>query len=222
MGTAQAHIQEKHALAAEANIAVWARLRAMTPGQPPPDMAAETLSLLTAARDGDRDALDRLFARYVPGLRQWASGRLPLWARDLGDTHDLVQDTVFQVFKKLDGFEYRGEGALKAYLRRALMNRLRNEIRRARARPISEELDSSLEDQARSPVAAAIDAQKLARYEAALARLTPDERELVVARLELGMTYQEIGERLHKPSTDAARMAVVRAIVRLSEEMPGE
>jgi RNA polymerase sigma-70 factor (ECF subfamily) len=191
----------------------------MTPGQPPPDLAAETLSLLTAARDGDADALDRLFAKYLPGLRHWASGRLPAWARDLGDTHDLVQETVIQVFRKLDGFEYRGEGALKAYLRRALMNRLRNEIRRARARPAAVELDTNIEDRAPSPVSLAIDAQKLARYEAALSQLRPEERELVIARLELGMTYQEIATRLGKPSMDAARMGVVRALVRLSEEM---
>ena len=185
----------------------------------PPDNATETLHLLTAARSGDADALDRLFARYVPGLRQWASGRLPTWARDLGDTHDLVQETVLQVFRKLEGFEYRGEGALKAYLRRALMNRLRNEIRRARARPIAEELDSALEDPAPSPVAAAMDSQALASYDVALAKLRPEEREVIVARLELGMTYQEIADRLGKPSMDAARMAVARALVRLSEEM---
>ena len=185
------------------------------------DEAAETLSLLLAARDGEAEALDRLFARYVPGLRQWASGRLPTWARDLSDTQDLVQETVFQVFRRLDGFEYRGEGALKAYLRRALMNRLRNEIRRVRARPVSDTLDSGIEDPARSPVALAIDAQQLQRYDEALSRLRPEERELVVARLELGMTYQEIADRLGRPSVDAARMAVVRALVRLSEEVNG-
>ena len=107
--------------------------------------ADSTLHLLTAVRAGDEDALERLFARYVPKLRDWASGRLPRWARDISDTHDLVQETVFRVFKKLEGFEYRGEGALRAYLRPALMNRIRNEIRSARRRPAGEKLDSELE-----------------------------------------------------------------------------
>lgn len=185
-----------------------------------PDLAADsTLQLLTAARSGDTAALDRLFTRYIPGLRRWASGRLPSWARDLSDTHDLVQETVFQVFRRLDGFEYRGEGALLAYLRHGLMNRIRNEIRRARSRPAGTALDSGIEDRGPSPVDATIGAVALERYEAALSRLRPAEREVVVARVELGMTYLEIAQALNKPSTDAARMAVIRALVRLSEEM---
>ena len=174
---------------------------------------------MTAARAGDAEALDRLFARYVPSLQGWARGRLPNWARDISDTHDLVQETVLQVFKKLEGFEYRGKGALLAYLRQALMNRIRNAIRAARTRPAGEAIDSAVEDRGTSPVDAAIGAQALEQYEEALGRLRPDEREFIVARVELGMTYAEIAEALSRPSTDAARMGVVRALVRLSEEM---
>jgi RNA polymerase sigma-70 factor (ECF subfamily) len=181
--------------------------------------ADTTLHLLTAARAGDAEALDRLFGRYIPGLRRWASGRLPGWARDISDTHDLVQETVVQVFRKLEGFEYRGEGALQAYLRQGLMNRIRNEIRRARSKPASDVLDSGVEDRAPSPVDVAIGQEALERYDAALGRLRADERELIVARVELGLTYHEVAEVLGKPSNDAARMAVARALVRLSEEM---
>jgi RNA polymerase sigma-70 factor, ECF subfamily len=186
------------------------------------DNADSTLHLLTAVRAGDEDALERLFARYVPQLRQWASGRLPRWARDISDTHDLVQETVFRVFRKLEGFEYRGEGALRAYLRQALMNRIRNEIRNARRRPAGEELDSAVEDPGTSPVDAAIGEQAVAQYEAALNRLKPEERELIIARVELGLTYQEMVTMLGRPSPDAARMAVARALVRLTKEMGRE
>ena len=182
------------------------------------DEAASTLDLLTAARGGDPAALDRLFARYIPGLRQWASGRLPAWARDLSDTHDLVQETVFRVFRNLERFEYRGEGALKAYLRHALMNRLRNELRRAAARP-EDALDTGVAEQAVSPGDLAFDAEVRERYEAALGRLSDAEREILIARMELGLTYQEIATVLKRPSADAVRMTIGRALVRLSEEM---
>ena len=187
-------------------------------GQDPPQLEA-TITLLSLARAGDTAALNRLFDRYLPDLRRWASGRLPRWARDLADTQDLVQETLLQVFKRIDGFEYRGEGAFRAYLRQAVMNRLRNEIRRVDRRPIHEEAAVALEDAGTSPIEAAIGAETLERYEAALQRLSPAEREAVVARVELGLSYAELANVLEKPTPDAARMAVARALLRLADEM---
>jgi RNA polymerase sigma-70 factor (ECF subfamily) len=180
-----------------------------------------TLSLLTRARAGDARALDDLLARYIPALQRWARGRLPPGARDLADTSDLVQETLIQVFKKIDGFEYRGAGALQAYLRQAVMNRIRNELRRAGRHPQPVALDEREPDEGLSPLEAAIGAETVERYEAALQRLREEERELVVARVELGLTYAEMADALQKPSADAARMAVGRALVRLAEEMRG-
>ena len=181
-----------------------------------------TLSLLTRAREGDHDAVEELFTRYVPIMRRWAAGRLPRGIRDLADTPDLVQDTMLQVFKKIEGFEHRGEGAFHAYLRQAVMNRIRNEIRNAGRRPQRVELDDEAPDDRLSPLEAAIGSEAVGRYEAALQQLQDDERELVVARLELGLTYEEVAEAVGKPSPDAARMAVTRAIARLIEEMADE
>jgi RNA polymerase sigma-70 factor (ECF subfamily) len=181
-----------------------------------------TLSLLSRARGGDAEALDELFARYVPLLRRWAAGRLPRRVRDLADTPDLVQDTMLQVFKNIEGFEHRGEGAFHAYLRQAVMNRIRNEIRNAERRPERVELDDAAPDDGLSPLEAAIGAEAVERYEASLQRLRDEERELVVARVELGLTYAEVAEAVGKPSSDAARMAVTRAIARLIEEMKDE
>jgi RNA polymerase sigma-70 factor (ECF subfamily) len=181
-----------------------------------------TLSLLLRAREGDDEALEQLFARYVPVMRRWAAGRLPRGLRDLTDTPDLVQDTMLQVFKKIEGFEHRGEGAFHAYLRQAVMNRIRNEIRNAARRPQRVELDDDAPDDSLSPLEAAIGSEAVERYEAALQRLQEHERELVVARLELGLTYSEVAQAAGKPSSDAARMAVTRAIARLIEEMADE
>jgi RNA polymerase sigma-70 factor, ECF subfamily len=180
---------------------------------------ASTLSLLERARAGDQDALNDLFARFAPPLRRWASGRLPRWARDLSDTPDLVQETLFNTFRNIEGFEYRAEGALQLYLRRAVMNRIRDELRRARHRPESTELDPVLLDDTASPLELAIGAEAVSRYETALDRLREDDREIVIARVELGLTYSEIAAAAGKPSANAARMAVVRALMRLAEEM---
>lgn len=178
-----------------------------------------TLALLKLAAEGDRDAADRLFARYSPALQRWARGRLPRWARDIADTHDLVQETLLQTFRNLGRFDYRGEGALHAYLREGVMNRIRDEVRRHARRPEREPLESGLEDDGASPLETAIGKEAVERYEAALNTLTPEEKEAVVGRLELGLTHQEIAEALGKVSSDAARMMVARAMVRLARAM---
>lgn len=179
----------------------------------------DTIDLLQRARGGDQTAVEELFARHLPPLKRWASGRLPRWARDVSDTSDLVQETLMHTFKRLDAFEPRGEGALQAYLRQAVINRIRNQIRNATVRPASSELQSDVPDERTSPLEAAIGQQTLESYEAALDRLPTEDREAIVSRVEFGLSFAEVAEVLGKPSADAARMAVVRALVRLAEEM---
>jgi RNA polymerase sigma-70 factor (ECF subfamily) len=178
-----------------------------------------SLTLLEQARAGDRAALDLLIARYLPRLQRWATGRLPYWSRDLADTQDLVQETLVQTFQRIEKFEARGEGALQAYLRQAILNRIRDELRRAKRRPPKTELDSEAEAHDRSPLEEAIGQEAMERYEQALASLRPEDRELVVARIELGYTYPEMAELLRKPTANAARMAAERAIIRLAKEL---
>jgi RNA polymerase sigma-70 factor (ECF subfamily) len=178
-----------------------------------------TLDLLRRAQSGDRQALEVLFARYLPLLRRWATGRLPGWARDLADTHDLVQETLIQTFKKIDSFEYRSEGALQAYLRQVLLNRIREEFRRTARRPDGTTLNDVHVDPSPSPLEEAIGRQALDTYEAALERLRPEDREAIVARVEMGLSYEELAAALGKPTPDAARKAAQRALIRLAEEM---
>ena len=178
-----------------------------------------TFQLLARARAGDASALETLFARYLPPLRRWASGRLPRWARDMSDTQDLVQDTLLQTFKRIESFEPRNEGALQAYLRQAVMNRIRDEIRRRQRRPESSALDSQQPDETPSPLEQAIGQQAIERYEAALLRLQEEDRELVIGRIELGLSYGELADAVGKPSPEAARKAAQRALLRLIEEM---
>jgi RNA polymerase sigma-70 factor (ECF subfamily) len=178
-----------------------------------------SVDLLLKAQSGDDDALNRLLARYLPRLQRWASGRLPLGVRTMLDTGDLVQDAVINALRHLNTFEIRTEGALQAYLRRAVNNRITDLYRRAARRPGRVEIPEDIAAGHTSPLEAAIGAEALERYERALASLTEGEREAVVLRVELGLSYEEIAGQLEKPSADAARMAVTRAIARLAAEM---
>lgn len=178
-----------------------------------------TFDLIERVRRGDKEALERLLARHLAPLRRWVSGRLPRWARDLADTDDLVQDTLLRTFQKIEGFEARGVGALHAYLRQAILNRIRDELRRKARSPLrvdGDDLDLEAEG---SPLEEAIGREVLERYEAALSRLTPEEREAIIGRVEMEYSYADLAGMLGKPSPEAARKAARRALLRLAEEM---
>jgi RNA polymerase sigma-70 factor, ECF subfamily len=185
----------------------------------PPLRAESTAELLNRVRTGDTDALERLFAKCLPSLRRWARGRLPAYARDLLETQDLVQESLVAALRNLDGFEARREGGLQAYLRSALSNRIRDEIRRVKRRGSSVELSEYQPDESASPLERAIGREAIERYETALQKLRPQDREAIVARIELQLSYLEVADALGKSSPDAARVAVTRAVDRLVEEM---
>jgi RNA polymerase sigma factor (sigma-70 family) len=184
-----------------------------------PQDTAKSVDLIAQAREGDHQALGRLFERYVPPLRRWAAGRLPRWAREHMDTDDMIQETMLKTFRAMDGFEHRHDGALQAYMRQALHRRILDELRRVNRRPQRDELDDDSPDASASPLEQAIGVEALENYEEALARLSDTEREAIVARVEMGFDYDRIAQELGKPSRDAARMTVVRALARLAEEM---
>ena len=178
-----------------------------------------TVELLELAKEGDPQALERLLERCIPALRRWAHGRLPQVARGMNDTADIVQDTIIAAMRRLEAFESRHQGALQAYLRQAVMNRIRDVIRQHKRRPEISGLSEGIEDEATSPIEAAIGAENLERYERALQRLQPADREAIIGRLEMLYGYDELATVLGRPSAAAARMAVTRAMKRLAAEM---
>jgi RNA polymerase sigma-70 factor (ECF subfamily) len=137
----------------------------------------------------------------------------------MAETQDLIQDAIIRAIPHLKHFEARHPGALQAYLRQAIANHIKDEIRRAHSRPAGGDVPEDKVDPGPSPLERAIGRERLDRYDAALARLRPIEREAIVARLELQQSYEEVALALGKPSPDAARMLVARAVKNLIKAM---
>jgi RNA polymerase sigma factor (sigma-70 family) len=191
----------------------------LTPPEPDALGLESTAALLERIRMGDESAQARLVSRYLPILKRLAHGRLPARARDLSDTDDLVQVTLIRALSHVDTFEVRREGAFLAYLRRILVNQIRDEIRRVSRRPDRVDLGDDVPGIGPSPLEEAIGTETAERYEAALELLTDEQKEAVILRLELGFNYQQIADALGHGSSNAARMMVTRALVRLSKIM---
>lgn len=177
-----------------------------------------TIELVLKARGGDRSAVEALLQRCLPEVRRWAHGRLPAHAREAIDTGDLVQEAALHLLRRVDDFEPRHVGAMQAYLRQSIINRIRDEIRRVGRRPAPVELVDDPPGDAPSPLEVAIQHESYERYRSALNRLATRDRELVVARMEAQWSFAQIADRFGIATADAARMAVNRALKKLSKE----
>jgi len=180
-----------------------------------------TLDLLERFKLGDDEAFNLLVERSIPPLRRWARGRLPIWARSIAETQDLVQTALMRALPRLKDFEVRHAGALQAYLRQAVANHIRDEIRKASSRGTSDAPGEHV-DPGPSPLEQAIGREGFERYEAALAKLRPVDREAIVARVELQQSYEEVAIALQRPNANAARVAVARAVKNLVRAMADE
>jgi RNA polymerase sigma-70 factor (ECF subfamily) len=178
-----------------------------------------TIELVVRARKGDRMAVEALLQRSIPSLKRFAHGRLPAAARGSIDTGDLVQETVLHVLRRLDTFEPRHVGAMQAYLRQSVINRIRDEVRRIGRHPTPAELPEDLASEMPSPLEEAVRAEAYERYRAVLLELSPRDREMVVARIEAQWNLGEIAQRFNMRTVDGARMAVTRALRRLMDRL---
>jgi len=178
-----------------------------------------TIELVFKARSGDQVALEALLQRCLPRLKRWAHGRLPPVARGHIDTGDLVQDAAIHAIARLDTFEPRHVGALQAYLRRSVINRIRDEMRRVGRRPVPTELREELVSAEATPQELAIQHENYERYCAALEQLRHKDRELVVARVEAQWTLAEVKQHFGFATPAAARMALTRALNRLKKQL---
>jgi RNA polymerase sigma-70 factor (ECF subfamily) len=185
----------------------------------PASLGESTVELTSRAQTGDQAALEALCLRCLRSLSRYAAGRLPPVVRDMLDTQDVVLEAVQRGMNRLDGFECRHPGALLAYMRTILRNLIIDHVRARQHQPQQVLLDDRQADRGQSPLERVLDGEQIELYEAALARLRPRDAALVTLRIEEQLGHDEIAVELGFPSSNAARVAAKRAVLRLAHEM---
>ncbi len=150
----------------------------------------------------------------VPNLRAFAislSGNA-----DRAD--DLVQETLLRARTALHRYQMRDGVRYIAFLRKILRNLVRDELRKANVRPARADLGEDLVDGQASPSEVYASRELMQRYDRAFARLPREYQAATFMRLELKLPYAEIARSLDRPSAEAARQLVIRAVRRLAEE----
>jgi RNA polymerase sigma factor (sigma-70 family) len=190
--------------------------------EPPESDAIRTGSeeLIRRFQAGEDHALNQLWARYLPRLTRWASGRLPRVSRTDTNTDDLIQETFVRSLAHMRTLRPQDGRSLFAYFRKVVLNQIRDHARRVHFRSRQEELlpEGHAADEP-SPLEQLMGKEVMERYERALSTLSEDDQHLIVAFVELRCTDREIAELFEKPSVDAARMARTRAVTRLANVM---
>lgn len=166
--------------------------------------------LVTAAREGDRAAVDALLRRHYPRLRALC-GRL---TGDPSDADDACQEALVALVRGLPRFDGRSSFATWAY--RVATNTCLDELRRRRRRPLLPTREDDAQPSMDGPPAAGTDVgdRVAARLDvdAALAQLAPEFRAAVVLRDLCQLSYDEIAHVLDVPvGTVRSRIARGRA-----------
>ncbi len=185
----------------------------------------QTLSLIRRARSGDAEAAEHLFSRYGEVALRTARRFIgPSLARRV-DPGDVAQSALVGVWRNFQNFKYEGQGSLDRYVRRAVLNKIRDELDSIRARPREVSLDSSgssrsgrsragvaslVRAQATSVRSEAIRREDQARVRRAISLLPPAYAEAVRLFVLEGRNYAEVAGRLGLPSAEAARMRIDR------------
>jgi RNA polymerase sigma-70 factor, ECF subfamily len=193
-----------------------------------------TLQLVRRAQGGDRAALDPLFQRYYDRVRRIARVRLGQGLRQRMDSGDIVQETFLAALGAFDRFEVRDESSLLQWLSVLLENRIRdasdwNDAAKraaARERPLvadglSGAITLDLAAAALTPAESAAHGEQAEALEEALAALPEQDRELILLRDYVGMTWEEVAQRLGRPSAAAARMAHGKVLLELGARLRG-
>ena len=195
-------------------------------------VAPDTDQLLAQVRSGDRAAREQLFAHHRGRLRRMVTARLDPRLAARVDPSDVVQETLADADRKLDGYLREEPLPFFPWLRRLAWERLaklhEHHLRTAkraigREQPPPGVSDESIAEFAKflatsasGPVQRLLRAELRARVRAALEKLPPRDRDVLVMRYLEGMSNEEIAATL-AVSEPAIRTRHTRALDRLHD-----
>jgi RNA polymerase sigma-70 factor (ECF subfamily) len=186
--------------------------------------------LLIKARNGDRAALDRLFAACRNYALIVAQAQTESWLQAKLDPSDLVQQSMLEAYRAFPSFQGETSAEWLAWLRRIVQHNALDLARHfgvAEKRQVGREVPlerltahpDGVHDPAASdmtPSELLISQEREVLVADALARLPAEHRQVIVLRNLQGLPFDEVA-RLMGRSRPAAQMLWTRALRKMQE-----
>jgi RNA polymerase sigma-70 factor, ECF subfamily len=135
-------------------------------------------ALLGAIAGGSRAAFTQIYAELEPKMVRYAAGLL---AGDTPAAADAVDEAFLAIWKS--AASYSGTGSAEGWIRHIVRNKVIDALRKTRERPVANDEAArqfeAVADGADTPAEAAEKKSMADELKSALARLTPDHRDVV-------------------------------------------
>jgi RNA polymerase sigma-70 factor (ECF subfamily) len=176
-------------------------------------MDENTLTLWRKARDGDREAYDRLFALHSDRTLLFIRARLGPRLRASIESRDVLQDAYLAAHRDFASFEYTDDGAFGRWLCRIIENRIRDlgDYWGARKRQVIALPEPEPET---GPVTAVDRAERRQALLRGIDALSEDHRLVLLLRYFEGLDVEETARRMNR-SNGAVRKLTARALAEL-------
>lgn len=176
--------------------------------------ARESFELLVReAQAGSREAFVALLEGCEGRLRALVERRTGPKVRSQQEPADIVQEVLLRAFRSIGSFRWRGEGSFFGWLSGIAENVLLDLGDPRRRGPLLR-LERDVLAKGSSPGGKLRSEERFDRLRAALDRLSPDHRQVILlARIE-GLPMEEIGKRMDR-SPNAAAQLLWRALRKL-------
>ena len=190
-------------------------------------MVDDSEALIHSASRGEEAALLALLERHLPDLRAYVRLRAGRDIRAKESCSDIVQSVCREVLEDLDGFEFRGEPAFRAWLFKHTLNKIVDRARyydagkreAGREEPLPETDGSAFVPAAYAslctPSQVAMAHELKDRIEAGFDELPEDYREVLVLSRIVGLSHGEIAEETGR-TLSSVRNLVYRGMARLT------